>query len=69
MGAKPMMLASRGKKSLVAIPTAREFFEGQDGDGNEAEGGPAPSYWIVADERLPIVAVRLQGVEEERKRR
>jgi hypothetical protein len=61
MGAKPMMLASRGKKSLVGMPTnVREFFQ-QDSDGTDedADMQQPSSYWIVADERLPVVAVRL----------
>ena len=54
MGAKPMMLASRGKKSLVALPNVREFLDEQQQDMDEPS-----TYWIVADERLPVVAVRL----------
>ena len=84
MGAKPMMLTSRGKKSLVALPSAREILAAADEDdvdrqlGGGGRGSPADeladdssSYWIVADERLPVVAVRLneRWKKEERKKK
>jgi hypothetical protein len=62
MGAKPMMLASRGKKSLVALTPSnvRELLVDEESAAAAAEeDGTAPSYWIVADERLPVLAVRM----------
>ena len=64
MGAKPMMLASRGKKSLVALPNAREYLFDQEDEENSGtrsgRGAPSDSsYWVVNDERLPVFALQL----------
>ncbi|KAF7634951.1 hypothetical protein Mgra_00005695 [Meloidogyne graminicola] len=61
MASKPMMLASRGKKSAVLsseyLPQLgeEENSGSRDGNGFFSE----PSYWVVADGRLPIFALPL----------
>jgi len=61
--AKPMMLASRGKKSLVAFPNAEEYLidreNQEDGRGRSGRRSFSDSYWLLADVRSPVYAVTL----------
>nr|CAD2206955.1 unnamed protein product [Meloidogyne enterolobii] len=62
--AKPMMLASRGKKSLVAFPNVEEYLIDQENQ-EYAKGTSGrrsfsySSYWLLTDVRSPVYAVTL----------
>ncbi|CAK5090388.1 unnamed protein product [Meloidogyne enterolobii] len=62
--AKPMMLASRGKKSLVAFPNVEEYLidreNQEDGKGRSGRRSFSDSsYWLLTDVRSPVYAVTL----------